>query len=433
MLQTASAQTPTADNSPYTRFGLGDLYSNNPVASLAQAGTAVTWSSPYAANFANPAALGSLNLTAYDIGVYGRYSTYSSANANSAGATAGLNNFSLAFPIFNPINEIGLVKKRVWHWGMGVGISPYAGVDYNITEERTLENIGTTKRVYSGSGGMYQLQWANGFRYKNIQAGLSLGYLFGKTRYRRDLEFQDLVYIASNRFEDNVLYSGATIMPGVQYDYVIDKKKADETDDDFRRRDKLRLVAGATANIITGVTVSDTYIYARVENRVAEIVAQADNEKLAMTMPTTLTGGLRLQKDNNWSIAAQYETANWSVYQNPLQEDQELRNAMTIRLGGEWTPNYKAFGSYWSRVSYRAGVLTATDPRVVKDEQMTNKAVTFGVGLPVRLPRGLPSFVNIGVELGEQGTPSAIKQSYTKLTFGVSLNDNTWFLHRKFD
>jgi hypothetical protein len=142
---------------------------------------------------------------------------------------------------------------------------------------------------------------------------------------------------------------------------------------------------------------------------------------------------LRLTQDNNWSVATEYETTNWETYSNPLQTGEKLANTSILRAGVEWTPNYKAFGSYWSRVAYRAGYITGTDPRVIKTAQITNSAFTFGLGLPVRLPRGLPSFVNLGVEVGQQGAKDLIKQDYAKLTLGFSLNDNTWFYHRKFD
>ncbi len=426
------AQSPT-DNSPYTRFGLGDLYSNASVASLAQGGTAVTWMNNCGSNFANPAALGSMDLTAYEIGVTGRYSQYKSDLASSAGATAGINNLSLSFPIFNPLNQIGLVKKRTWKWGMGLGLNPYSGIDYNIVQKSVVDGAGITNRSYSGRGGIYQLQWANGFKYKNIQAGIAFSYLFGKSSYTRTITFSDLPYAASDVFVDDILYNGLAIRPGAQYDFTLTPKRADETDDDYRRRDKMHLILGATANITTTATASNTYTYSRRANSINEIVAQANNAKTPLTLPSTYTGGARIQQDNNWSVAAEYETSNWSTYKNPLQPGDSLANTSALRFGGEWTPNYKSFGSYWSRVSYRAGYIMASDPRVVKGEQLSKNAITFGLGLPVRLPRGLPSFVNVGVELGKVSAKDLIQQDYAKLTLGFSLNDNTWFYHRKFD
>ena len=428
----AFAQNPT-DNSPYTRFGLGDLYSNAPVSTLATGGTSVTWSNNCAANFANPAALGALDLTSYEIGIHGRYSKYTSSTASSQGGTGGINNLSLSFPIFNPLNELGLVKKRGWKWGMGLGLSPYSGIDYNIVQKGSIDGFGATTRTYTGRGGLYQLQWANGFKVKNFQAGVSLGYLFGKSQYFRAIQFTDLPYAASDVFYDEVLYSGFAIKPGLLYNFTLTQKRADETEDDFHRRDKLHLIVGATANVIAGATTSDTYVYARRANNVNEVVAEASNDKKELTMPTTLTGGLRLTQDNNWSLAAEYETANWSTYNNPLQPDDKLANTTALRVGGEWTPNYKSFGSYWNRVSYRAGYIMASDPRVIFSKQITKTAFTFGMGMPVRLPRGLPSFVNVSAEIGKQGAENLIQQDYAKLTLGFSLNDNTWFYHRKFD
>jgi hypothetical protein len=429
---TAFAQSPT-DNSPYTRFGLGDLYNNRPVATIAQGGTAVTWANSCGANFANPAGLGSLDLTSYEIGIYGRYSQYSSAANSSTGATGGINNLSLSFPIFNPLNQLGLVKKRSWKWGMGFGLNPYSGIDYSIVQKDTISNFGPATRAYTGRGGLYQLQWANGIRIKNFQAGLSLGYLFGKSQYYRAIQFTSLSYAAGDVFTDDILYNGFSVRPGLQYELTLTQKRTDETDDDFRRRDKLHLIFGATANITPSMTAANTYNYSRRQNGLSEVVEEAENDKKTVVMPTTFTGGLRMTQDNNWSIAAEYETSNWSAYKNPLQNTQSFNDIWALRVGGEWTPNYKSFGNYWNRVSYRAGYIMGTDPRVILSKQITNSAVTFGMGFPVRLPRGLPSFVNVGVEVGKQGAVDLIQQNYSKLTLGFSLNDNTWFFHRKFD
>ena len=102
----------TLDNSPYSRFGLGDFIGNETVQTAAQGGTSTAWSATNSLNSTNPAALGSLNLTEYSLGLYGKYTRPSTATAFTETYGGNINHLSLAIPIFNPINEIGVKKKR---------------------------------------------------------------------------------------------------------------------------------------------------------------------------------------------------------------------------------------------------------------------------------------------------------------------------------
>ena len=57
------------DNSPYSRFGIGDISDNNFYYSRFMGGLGASFTSPYTINIVNPASLAYLGATSFDVGV----------------------------------------------------------------------------------------------------------------------------------------------------------------------------------------------------------------------------------------------------------------------------------------------------------------------------------------------------------------------------
>src|SRR4030095_11334448 len=72
-VQFSSAQST---QSPYSRFGIGELQSQSFIRSKGMGGTGYGYSSPFHINFSNPASLASLYLTTFEIGVTGNSTLY---------------------------------------------------------------------------------------------------------------------------------------------------------------------------------------------------------------------------------------------------------------------------------------------------------------------------------------------------------------------
>ena len=150
-------------------------------------------------------------------------------------------------------------------------------------------------------------------------------------------------------------------------------------------------------------------------------------------------------------IAGDYSIQNWSVYQE-FNQSQGFKNSMRVSFGAQYMPKtqykFKQYDningteysvnkefSYLKRITYRFGLIYAQSQLVVKNYQLTDKAITLGVGLPVGWNHGYPdafSMVNIGVEIGYRGTTAneLIKENYLKLSIGFTMNDK-WFIKPK--
>ena len=83
-------------------------------------------------------------------------------------------------------------------------------------------------------------------------------------------------------------------------------------------------------------------------------------------------------------------------------------------------------------MEYRAGVFYQTDPRNLEGEQAYRFGITAGAGLPFVFLRSF-SYLNIGLEIGRAGTMSTFKENYLRGRIGIVLNDNQWFVKRRYN
>jgi hypothetical protein len=106
-------------------------------------------------------------------------------------------------------------------------------------------------------------------------------------------------------------------------------------------------------------------------------------------------------------------------------------DASKIKLGGFFIPNYNAIGSYWKRISFRAGVRYENTGLNLEGQDINEFGISFGVGLP---SGKLFSNVNIGFEAGRRGTTDfgLIQENFFNTFLSLSLNDK-WFEKRYYD
>ncbi|MFK8006327.1 MAG: hypothetical protein AB8H03_08155, partial [Saprospiraceae bacterium] len=128
---------------------------------------------------------------------------------------------------------------------------------------------------------------------------------------------------------------------------------------------------------------------------------------------------------------------SWSEYINDLvaaaDPGRENVNVWRIGFGGEYVPDARSYNKYLKKVRYTFGAFYSKDPRSVQDDHLLKYGATVGFGLPVILPQGKKSFVNLAFEVGQIGIADALRRTYFKINLGFTLNDNTWFFKRKFN
>ena len=431
----AQTEAPPSDNSPYSRFGLGDLLNQNFSANAAMGNLSATFQDPYNLNVANPAASCNLISTAYEIGLNAKFTTLTDKVSSAKARNGNIGYLALGFPLKNQVNEIfDKRKKSDYRYGMHLGLVPFTNVAYNTQLEKITDPIGKQTYAYKGTGSIYKLYWGNSIGYKNFSAGLNIGSVFGKVKSERDISFTDLLNNYNTAATSKIIYRGFIWNLGVQYAY--DFKRKNPTTGKIEPSGE-KIIFGMYGNSATAFNSTSDLFFVRSNYKYSGGVLdtlfkeRSNGVKGKGTLPSELSIGITYQKSTKLRIGVNYTTNAWSKYKNEAQTE-VLANTYRFGAGLEYVPDASSYNKYFNRVRYRFGVNLWSDPRVVKTEQLKGKSISVGFGFPLVMPRQQVSFVNVTLEGGTLGT-TVLAQSYFKTTLGFTLNDNSWFYKRRYN
>jgi hypothetical protein len=449
---TISSAQYSRGNSPYSRYGLGDLKGSMfaPNASMS-GGMAATYRSYWDVNLTNPASLGKLRYTSFQLGIDYQHSelTEQSTGLSTQADNGNLSYVSLAFPITKSWEVMRDTLRRgvPIQWGMAFSLLPYSFVNYDVAVTRTDPVIPDVRYNYTGEGNKYRVNWSNGFSYKGISGGLNLGLLFGKISNSTSLDFQDstqLVYDNNKVFEENAL--GFIWDFGLQYEHVFkDKKGLTSPDPNFSIDNKLTIgfYIGGASDVTT--TSSTQYTRNGFYHPLDSIQNDIDiTGKLAM--PLKIGGGVSYGKELGTMVGITYETELWTMFKrsspsdiNTLNSDPNLMNSHKIAVGLQIIPDFADYSSYFNRMRYRIGGHFGLDARSILDQtgvrrQLMDYGLSLGAGFPMRPPKSkeILGFVNLGFDVGYLGHPDLIGDLYFKVNLGFALNASGWFNRSKF-
>ncbi|MCP3928083.1 MAG: hypothetical protein GY705_03160 [Bacteroidetes bacterium] len=427
---TVVVQAQPKENSPYSRFGLGDIVSPYFVSAGGMGGITAAFNDPYHINLVNPGSYGFLKSASFDVGMFAEYVNMSDGTGSASEWKGNLNYMSLGFPLRNPINEVLDRNQSPIGWGMNIALAPYTMVGYNL--ENTIEHpeTGTTTFNYLGNGGTYKLTWGNGFRFGNFGFGANLSYLFGKTTNTRTIQFLDVEYGYNDNFQDEISVGGMLWSFGAQYS--LDFKETDKEGEEVPSGK--RLVFGINGSSAQDFKTNSSKYYSRnnTSYSVIDTLLYVTDMKENGTLPGELSFGIMAEDKNKWKVGLDYTITNWSNYKNEAKPE-DLLNSWRISVGGEYIPDHASYNSYLKKVRYRLGAFYSTDPRSISGSQLKEYALTAGVGLPVIMPRQQTSYINISLQAGQFGLSESLHETFVKFMVGFTLNDNTWFFKRKFN
>lgn len=423
------------DNSPFSRLGLGDFARPFSASQSGMAGVGIAVIESAFDNPGNPAALAYMQNASFEAALNLVNSGWqSNSGATNSLWTGNIQYLSLAFPMQNPINLALENRRPDFSWGMSLNLRPYTTVGYDVRVNNAVEEFGTYSNALKGSGGTYQLNWANGWRYKNLSAGVKATYYFGKMTNSRRVSFDDLdLFAYSTEFLDEYSISGFQFEGGLQYVIKLDKDLEVASNPGVKRR---RLILGATGSNAADFNTVVSRFYTRDNFGLREFeldtLLNLSDQRLEGTLPMSYGFGVTYEDINKLRISAEYKASNWSEYRNQAKPEQ-LANSYRAALGVQYIPNINSFSGGMARWSYRLGFYTGTDPRIFNGTQLETYGVSLGFGVPIITARQAVSYVHFALEAGQIKAGELLQNNYLQATLGFSLNDNTWFFKRKFN
>lgn len=428
------------DNSPYSRYGIGDVVPNHNISNRAMGGISAGYSIDSATpaipvsslNIANPAALGSFSKRSYinvmfDVGAEVDRRTLKS-NLSPQKYTSNNTNISylqLGFPIASRKME----EKGI-QWGVSFGLKPVTRINYRISEDKRLANIDTVRYIYEGNGGISQANISTGIRIKNFSFGISTGYSFGSKDYSTKLQFlNDTVVYYSSNAGTLTQFGGIFFTVGTQY--RIPTKKG-------------YLQLGAYANLTQNLSakrdsIDETFAYDfNGGTYTIDTVAYAAAIPGKIKVPASYSLGF-VYSNSHWLVGADLDIANWSAYRYYKEKDPSVKNNWTFRMGAQYFPQKgRIIKSYWDVVKYRAGLYLGPD-YINLSKKRNEYGLSFGAGLPLTNSQRMEyggEFVtlNAGLELGLRGDKDtrSFRENMARFSIGVSMGQR-WFQKRKYD
>lgn len=435
------------NNSPYSIFGIGDLQSQTTIAQQSRGGLGAADQSTTQPNLQNPAGLGSLRFATFDVAGYLNFNSYKESGKTYNVKEGNFNYFQLAFPITRTWHVEGdtALRRTGIQWGMGISLSPFSNVAFDQRQDSVLRNgfdlIGSVAKRRSVSGNLSQLNWSNGISWKNFSFGVSLGYIFGKTQDQTATVFLEGP-VSVNGWDlydlSKTTYNALTYNLGAQYTYMLTKKGAKESDEDYQERFKTKLVLGAWGHGAWNLNETGSSVTIRQDVSGAtspDTLNDGGQYSATRTLPASFGVGATMMREYNYQMGVQFDMTDWSGFSR--NTGQYWRTS----IGGEWIPDANSNSNYLKRISYRVGGFYTQDYRLANDRFGSNKlyklnqvAFTGGFGLPIVLKkfRGRPAMVNLGFEVGQSGNTDLISSNYVRGSIGFTFGDNSWFFRSKF-
>jgi hypothetical protein len=436
-LLTSEAQ----QNSPFTRFGLGEYYTNQHVISRAMGGLTAAYSDGLnnnvgqSINIGNPATYSNLYVVTFDLGF-----TIDSRSLNSK---VPLSKFSTNNFIPSYIT-IGIPLSKAKGWGLAFGLKPVSNISYSIaTRERTAGDSLAT--VYEGSGGMNQAFVGIGKKWGGFSIGVNTGFNFGRKEIiTRKMFLNDTVNYYSAKSGSNTYFSGVFLEGGLQYEFSLGKKEVVET----KTTSNYLLRFGVTGTLKQNMSAEQditkqSYVVNASSGEIkVDSVFEQSGVKGIIALPATYAAGITLHKTvasprgvfEMWSIGAEYTATQWTKYRFYNAPDQ-LSDSWQFKVGTQFCPG-PGGNSYWNSVNYRLGYHMGQDYLNPDGNGLKKYGFSFGAGLPVRKWRTYDNqftFLNTAFEFGKRGSGvNNITETYFQFSLGMSLSD-IWFIKRKYD
>lgn len=406
------------ENSPYSRYGLGDILPGQNIVNRAMGGVSATYYDPVTVNFTNPASYARLKYTTFDVGL-----DYTARTLKTSEPVRTLRS-GYIIPAYI---QVGFPLSKKKNWGMNLGLRPVTRISYQLRQIGRLPGIDSVQTNYVGDGGLYQTYVGTGFGSKHFTAGINVGYAFGSKNYVTERSLiNDSVFYEKGKWADSTHFGGVFLHAGVQYTTRISKT--------------VLLKLGAFAQFQSTLNATrdlrrETFVMNPTYGEIMkDSVYFSSDDKGKIIMPASYGAAVTIEKELAWSVSAEYNVAQWNDYKYYDTKD-DVKNTWLLRLGASIIPNYKS-NKYWGQVQYRAGFYIGPD-YVSVNKNLPTYAITFGASFPVRkygysLYSGQYTSINTAFEIGARGNKSnSLRESFYRISVGLSLSD-IWFIKRTY-
>lgn len=417
----AGLNAQIAINSPYTRFGIGEIQQQGFGLSRSMGGTSIAYRFSDQINQLNPASYSAQDTLSFifDFGLFGEIRKLSTQFEQVKRNDFNMGNLAIGFPVTR------------W-WGASIGILPYSRIGYNMLSEGTFSTSGDIYQIYyEGNGNLNNFYLGSSFRLGgHIAVGANLSYIFGT--YSRNKN----VFLPRN--------GTSLAREGSAQTHFINRSTIGDVLFNFGFQGFTKL--GNNSNLNIGITLNNkTKLNGEYTSLIindypvsVDTMERIENQNGSITIPLRFGVGVVYNYKDKLLFALDYIQQDWSTARF-FGEVDSLTTSSSMRFGFQYTPvalTEVKRASYWQRISFRAGAYYNNTYLDINGQQIKDYGMTFGIGIPWKNERNLltKTSFNISYQLGWRGTLNSglVKENYQIISIGLTLYD-FWFIKPKYD
>lgn len=402
------AMAQTSSNSPYTRYGFGELSDQHFGNSKAMGGIAYGLRNGLQVNAANPAsytAVDSLTFI-FDAGL-----SLQNTNFKENGVSTNAKNSS-----FDYIAMQFRLRKGM---GMALGFLPYSTVGYNMTQVKSInkDEYGTeieSYHTYKGEGGLQQVFAGLGLKvFENLSIGANLSYLYGDISHAAITSFNNTNAFNSVR-TNKISISSYKLDFGAQFTQKFGPKHV--------------VNLGATYSYGHKLNGEGYYYTETYDSNSTLQTHSGDTINNAFSIPHTFGIGMTYVYNKKLTVGVDYTLQKWTdcTYFN---KEGQYSDRTKISLGAEYLPNIEG-RRFMDFVRYRMGFHYAEPyTKVNGNEGAREYGVSMGIGLPLFRSRSILNISGQYMKVSPK-VKGMLEENYLRLNIGLTFNEG-WFMKYK--
>ena len=422
-----SAQNLTL--SPYSRFGIGEIFPSSSARSMAMGDIGQSTYSYANVNRLNPAGFADILYTTMDVSAFTQLSQLKTRSDKENQFTAGFQNLMFGFP-----SNGSLVVT--------MGFSPYSAVGYDISSSYDLylgDSLHTGIANYTSEGGLNQafIGVAGRFLNSRLKVGANGYYTFGNLLYK----WESVILGTSSTAYSNIQVTEATFVAGggihggIIYTDTLSGKRKGIAKKNFEKPVTLIRIGGS---VDYGFDLQGDRLRTLSNNFSNGSILDTIGNGLeigSVTIPTKYGFGLTVTQLGKWEVSAEATYQNWQDFRYFSDPFSLSSGGLRLAAGGEWIPNI-ASNNYFNRIAYRGGIYRNDTYLTVDGNEIADVGFSVGVGLPASARiinqfnrEAAYSRVNLGFAFGRRGQLKdglPLEELYFRARVGFTINER-WF------
>lgn len=400
-------------SSIYSALGIGDFNSGGLTHNQGMGGMGISFATGWHANVVNPALTTRNTIFNFQSAFNYKRINVNNGTEESLVDGGGLSYLAISLP----------VKSGKFTSGMGLG--QISSINYRLQVETPVANSQLkASNFLEGDGGISEAYINFGYLLaKNLSLGVHGSYLFGSSIRTNQLFIFDSNNVDVGRpseYYERLTVSDVGFKAGLHYIFKSSAKSNIHLGAIYQKLGNVNGTAFAKLAAIGQASRPNTD---------GDLIA--DNQRGSIYIPNRYGFGITYEKNNKFAVGLEGQYQDFVNYRNFFGDPLTLQANKKVGLGFQFVPDFQSFDNLLKRGTYRFGLEWNQTPYLVNQTAINDIGINFGTSIPVNQL----SLLNFAIKAGQRGTldNGLIRESYVNFTFGLSLNDASWFYKRTFE